>query len=198
MGREDIAAHLSGHPLGLQQSVHAQPVHGGEEPFRFSDEGLLRVSFTGAQEHDEASDDGGHGAVAALGFVGQDGLDTGSVPERHPHACVYCQFLIQGQELAQEIQHSLVLIRTFRGRLLDSCECHLETSCDAIDHRPEGENQKFITAGEVVPHRANSQPRLVSYFPQGCPFQAVAGNDPEDGLDNFMAPGFGINNFGHQ
>ena len=28
--------------------------------------------------------------------------------------------------------------------------------------------------------------------------QAVAGNDAKYGLDNFLAPDFGINNFGHQ
>lgn len=198
MGREDVAAHFSGHPLGLQQGVHAHPVHGGEEPFSFSDESLLHISFTRAQQHNEASHNGGHGAVTAFGFVGQDGLDPGRVPERHPHASVYRELLVQGQELAQEIQHSLVLAGAFRHGFFDGRECRLKTPCDSIDHRPKGEDQKFITAGEVVPNRANRQPCFVGYFPEGCPFQAVAGNDPEDGLDNFMAPGFGINNFGHQ
>jgi len=47
-------------------------------------------------------------------------------------------------------------------------------------------------------YRAHGQSGFVGYFPEGCPFQAIAGNDPEYSLDNFLAPGFGINNFGHQ
>ena len=94
--------------------MHAQPVHGCQEPFRFRHKGLLRVSFTGVQEHDEATDDGSHCAVTALGFVNQDWLDPGSVPERHPDAGIYCEFLVQGQELAEEVQYSVVLLRAIR------------------------------------------------------------------------------------
>lgn len=119
VSREDVAAHLCCHPLGLQQCVHAQAVHGGQEPFRFSHERLLRVSFSRVQDHDEATNDGGHGAVAAFGFGGQDGLDPGSMPERHPHASVHRELFVQGQELTEEVQHRMVLLGAFRLRILD-------------------------------------------------------------------------------
>ena len=48
-----------------------------------------------------------------------------------------------------------------------------------------------------MPDGTHGQPGLVSHLPQGRPFQPVHGDDPEDRFNNFLAPGFGINNFGH-
>ena len=59
-------------------------------------------------------------------------------------------------------------------------------------------DQQFVAAGKVVADRAHGKPGFVGHFPQGGPFQAIRGDDPEDGFDYFLAPGFGINNLGHK
>ena len=73
----------------------------------------------------------------------------------------------------------------------------LEPPDHPVHHAAKGERQKLVAAGEVVADGPDGQPGFVCHFPQGRPFQAVNGNDPQDGFDNFLAPGFGINNFGH-
>lgn len=197
MGSDDIAAHLRCHPLRLQQGVHAQAVHRGQESFSLGNQGLLGIGPSGVQEHDQAPDGGSYGAVAALGFGCQDRFDPCCVPESHPHAGVHGELLIQGQELAKEVHHCRKLFRTSLRLLFDECQGFFQPCSNAVNDSAEGEHQEVVAAGKVVPDRAHSQTGLIRYFPEGRPFQAIAGNDPENGLDNFLAPGFGINNFGH-
>lgn len=109
MGREDVTAHLGRHPFGLEKGVHAQAVHGGQEPFSLCDKALPGCSFAGAQQDDEASDNGSDGAVAAFGLGSQDRFDPGSVAEGHPNAGIHGEFFVQGKELTQEVQHRGVL-----------------------------------------------------------------------------------------
>jgi hypothetical protein len=59
-------------------------------------------------------------------------------------------------------------------------------------------DQQFIAAGKVVPDGANGKSGFVGHLPQGGTLKAIRGNDPEDGFDYFLAPGFGINNLGHK
>ena len=198
MGREDIAAHLGSHPLGLQQRVHAQAVHGRQEPLRLCDEGLLGIGSPGAQVHDQAPDDGRYSAVASLGFGCEDGFDAGGMPECHPYARIDGEFFIQGQELAQKVQYCSLLFRGVRRFLFDSCHGGLKPPGNPVNDSAKGKHQEVVAAGKVVPDGAHCQSGFIRHFPEGCPFQAIAGNDPEYGLDNFLAPGFGINNFGHQ
>lgn len=177
--------------------MHAQPIHGGQKPLSLGDKILLVVSLGRVQEKDQAAHDRGHRPVAALSFRGQDRLDTGSVPESHPHAGVDGEFLIQGQELAQDVQDGSVLFRGAEDFLLYLRQGGFEPSGDAVYHCPEREDEQFIAAGKIVTHRAHSQPGFIRYFPEGGPLQAITGDDPEYGVDDFLAPGFGINNFGH-
>lgn len=197
VGGEDVAAHLSGHPLGLEQRVHAQPVKGGQEPLGFRHECLMGLGFPGAQKHDETPDDGSYGTVAPLGFCGQYRFDACSVTEGHPDAGIHRQFFVQGKELAEQVQDGRVLFLAAERLRFDGGERGLKPAGNTVNHRAEREGQEFVAAGEVVAYRAHCQPGLICYFPQGCPFQAITGNDPENSLDNFLAPGFGINNFGH-
>ncbi len=176
--------------------MHAQTVEGGQEPLSLGDEAFLGA-FSGIQRHDQTPDDGGYGTVAALGFCGQHRFDACSMAEGHPDAGIHGQFFVEGKELAEQVQDGHVLFLASGWLGFDCTECGLEPAGYTVDHCAEREGQQLVAAGEVVAHRAHCQPRLIGYFPQGRPFQAITGNDPKNSVDDFLAPGFGINNFGH-
>ena len=52
--------------------------------------------------HHEPPDDRGYGAVAPVGFRGQERLGPGGVLERHPDTGVHRAFVVQGKQLAQQ------------------------------------------------------------------------------------------------
>ena len=83
-----------------------EPVQGGQQPLRLGHQPLLVHGHVGAarrtQVHHEPPDDCGHGAVAPVGFRGQERLGPGGILERHPDAGVDRAFLVQGKELAQQ------------------------------------------------------------------------------------------------
>ena len=68
---------------------------------------------------------------------------------------------------------------------------------DAVHYHCEGEGEQFLAPGEVVPDGTDSQPGLIGHFPQRGPLQPVTCDDPENGFDHVLAPGFGIYDFGH-
>lgn len=57
--------------------------------------------------------------------------------------------------------------------------------------------EQFFAAGKVVPDGAHGQACFIGHLAQRSPLQPVHCDDPEDRFNDFRAPGFGINNFGH-
>ena len=178
--------------------MHAKAVHGGQEPFSLCDKALPGFGFAGAQQDDEASHNGSDCAVTAFGLGSQHWFDSRSVAEGHPNAGVHSELFIQGKELTQEVQHRGVLPGAARSFAFNGKQSRLQPAADTVDDGGKGEHEKLVAAGKIVPHGAYGQSGFISYFTKGCPLQTVACDDPEDSLDNFLAPGFGINNFGHQ
>ncbi|GGJ09372.1 hypothetical protein GCM10010052_03600 [Paenarthrobacter histidinolovorans] len=178
--------------------MHAQPVQGCQKAFRFGYQDLPGIRLAGVQEQDQTTHHGCHCPVAPLRFRGEDGLDASGVTEGHPDAGVHSEFLIQGKELAQEIQDGSLVPGAAGDFQFNLGQRRFEAPCDAVNDRSKGEDQEFVTAGKIVTNRAHGQSGFVRHLPEGCPFQAITGNDPEYCLDYFLAPGFGINNFGHQ
>src|SRR5699024_2863215 len=57
--------------------------------------------------------------------------------------------------------------------------------------------QQVVVPVEVVPHRANVQPRLVGDLPQRHSLDAVCDDEAERGLDDLLTPLFGVDPCGH-
>jgi hypothetical protein len=68
---------------------------------------------------------------------------------------------------------------------------------DPVHNGGEGIRQELFAACEIVPDRPDRQAGLVCYLTEGGPLQAVNGNNPENSVDNFPAPDFGIYDFWH-
>ena len=194
---QDITAHLCGHPLGLQQCMHAQAVQRCEEPFGFSDQDVLLFRAGRQQRHDQLPDDGGHRPVAARGFRSEHGFDPGSVAEGQPDADVHRPFFVEWQQLAKQRHDCLVPGRVPGRRRQDCVQRILEAAGDPLDHHGEGMDQQLIAVREIVPDGAHCQPGFIGNLPEGSPFQTIGCDDPEHGVDNVLAPGSGIYNFGH-
>jgi hypothetical protein len=99
---KDITAHLRSHPFGLEEGVHAQPVERRQQSLRFDREPVLILTVAAEQGRDHLSDDGGHLAVAAVGFGREHGPDPGRVFEGHPYARIHGTVFVKGQEFTQQ------------------------------------------------------------------------------------------------
>jgi hypothetical protein len=191
-----VTAHLSGHPAGLQQGMHAQPVQGGQEPFRLHHQVLLRLILR-EQGGNHGPNDHGDMAVAPVGFRGKERPDPRRVLEGQPGAGLHSCFLIQGKHAAQQGQDGLPLFRAGLGSAPHRRQQGLEPANHAVHHSAERERQEFLAAFEVVPDGTNREPGLVRHFPQRGALQPVDGDDTENSLDYILAPGISVYYFGH-
>lgn len=121
--------------------MHTEPVQGGQKALCFRHQGLPGIGLAGVQKQYQPPNGGSHGPVAPLSFRGEDGLDASGMPEGHPDTGVYGEFLIQRQELAEEIQDGCVVSRTAGDFQFNAGQRRLEAPGDAVNDDPKGEDQ---------------------------------------------------------